>query len=251
MGLQTPVPSSACQAGTARPLGALRGAGPDRKLPQPPRSYLSRGPLAADSRFPGCPSWGGAAAPRPPSITDPGVCSPHCLALGRGPSIGLIVREAQGSLCRGGSSQAGRGSINRCPRPSALCWLVDRAHAPPLGSQGQAGRNPTPHGPPSRGGPRLTLLGLQACFCPSPGLEGAWEPVRAQEGAAAGPVGLTGRRGRRGSKEPPETSGRWLLLWSLGAGLGAGDGLAGPAAASSSGLPSRLWFIYMTRFIYL
>lgn len=46
-------------------------------------------------------------------------------------------------------------------------------------------------------------------------------------------------------------SGRWLLLRRLGAGLGAGDGMAGPAAASSSGLPGRLWFIYMTRFIYL
>ena len=68
-----------------------------------------------------------------------------------------------------------------------------------------------------------------------------------------GPVWLSCSGCGRRPREQGATGNVWPLtpLWRLGEGLGAGDGLASPAAASSSGLPGRLWFIYMTRFIYL
>lgn len=166
-------------------------AGPDRKLPQPPRSYLSRGPLAADSHFPGCPSWGGAAASNPinhrPWGLQPPLPWPGPRALNKTICLG---RDRAACAEVAAPKPEGQHQWPPCPQPRAGWWTEHVPH--PLGETGSGWLQPHPHGPPLRG-PEADPVDLQACFCPSPRLEGAWEPVRAQEGAAASPVGLTGQ----------------------------------------------------------
>ena len=91
---------------------------------------------------------------------------------------------------------------------------------PTLGEPGSGWLQPHPSWPTLWRGPEADPVDLQACFCPSPRLEGAWELVRAQEGAATGPVGLTGQAWTQ--QEQGATGNVWPLAPPAEAGCRPG-----------------------------